>query len=255
MGHTPEHRPGSMQRTNLNQPLNHMIRRMLSSLALALLVVVSLASPARAAPATAEALQQRLEAWPAWSLPAPLERPGRDDLIYPDWFAGQWRVHSHDDPGMTGAGADLVYSVRFEPDARGRVVGDRAFNAGAVGRAILGERLLRVRNDPRNPNRQIALLTDDLQLESTVIGRRTSQPDQDTLLAAELSLQVLHGGGEGGDPRVSRVETLSRYRRLDDGRILGEQWQATYPSPAEGLAAPALRSWHGSLELQRDSEG
>lgn len=253
MGHTPEHQPGPMQRISPNQPLHQAIRRMLSAWALALLVVVSLASPAWAAP-TAEALQQRLEAWPAWSLPAPLERPGRDDLIYPDWFAGQWRVHSHDDPGVTGAGPDLVYSVRFERDARGRVVGDRAFNAGAVGRAVLGERLLRVRNDPRNPNRQITLLTDDLQLESTVIGRRTSRPDDDTLLAAELSLQVLHGGGEGGDPRVSRVETLSRYRRLDDGRILGEQWQATYRSPAEGLAATALRSWHGSLELQRDSE-
>jgi hypothetical protein len=243
-----------MQRTNLNQLLNHTIRRILSALALALLVVVSLASPAWAAPG-ANVLQQRLEAWPDWSLPTPLERPGRDDLIYPDWFAGQWRVHSHDDPGVTGAGPDLVYSVRFERDPRGRVVGDRAFNAGAVGRAALGERLLRVRNDPRNPNRQIALLMDDLQLESTVIGRRTSQPDRDTLLAAELSLQVLHGGGEGGDPRVSRVETLSRYRRLDDERILGEQWQATYRSPAEGLNGPALRSWHGSLELLRDGEG
>ena len=67
--------------------------------------------------------------------------------------------------------------------------------------------------------------------------------------------QVLHRSGEGGgDPRVSRVETLSRYRRQDDDRILGEQWQASYGSPSESLAASAQRSWHGTLVLERELE-
>jgi hypothetical protein len=52
---------------------------------------------------------------------------------------------------------------------------------------------------------------------------------------------------------VSRVETLSRYRLLTPGRIDGEQWQASYDSPAQGLAAAARRSWSGTLHLDRVS--
>ena len=99
-------------------------------------------------------------------------------------------------------------------------------------------------------SRQIADLSDDRQLESTVVGRREEEPDANTLLADELTLQVLHGPG---DPRVSRVETLSRYRRVGADRIEGDQWQASYGSPADGLVATALRSWRGSLVLERQS--
>ena len=52
-------------------------------------------------------------------------------------------------------------SLRFLPNRQGAVVGDRAGNAAAIGRALLGDSLLRVRDDPRNPNRQIADLSDD----------------------------------------------------------------------------------------------
>jgi hypothetical protein len=68
-------------------------------------------------------------------------------------------------------------------------------------------------------------------------------------LADELALQVLHGPG---DPRVSRVETLSRYRLVGPDHIDAEQWQASYGSPGEGLVAPAQRSWCGQLSLERD---
>ena len=209
-------------------------------------------APRPGAPVTAVAashprLAQRLEAWPQWRLPAPLPRPGRRDLIYPDWFEGNWRATLHD---LSDDAPDVHVSLRFQPDGRGAVVGDRAGNAAAIGRALLGENLLRVRDDPRNPNRQIAELSDDRQLESTVVGRREEQPDADTLLADELTLQVLHGPG---DPRVSRVETLSRYRRVSPDRIEAEQWQASYGSPADGLAAAALRSWRGSLVLERQT--
>ncbi|MFM7653718.1 MAG: DUF6816 family protein [Vulcanococcus sp.] len=193
----------------------------------------------------ASALAQRLETWPAWRLPAPLPRPGQRDLIYPDWFEGSWRASLHD---LSDGQADVQVQLRFHADGRGAVVGDRAGNAAAIGRALLGQSLLQVRDDPRNPNRQIAELSGDRQLESTVVGRREEQADADTLLADELTLQVLHGPG---DPRVSRVETLSRYRRVGPDRIDGEQWQASYGSPADGLAASAQRSWRGSLVLER----
>ena len=193
-------------------------------------------------------LEQRLSSWPSWSLPAPLPRPARNDLIYPEWFAGQWQATSHD---PSGRDPDLHYTVRFGRDARGRVVGDRAFNATAIGQALLGAQLLEVRNDPRNPNRQLAALQGDQALESTVVGRRSERPADAEFLADELALQVLHGPG---DPRVSRVETLSRYRQIAPGRIEADQWQASYGSPAQGLSATAERSWRGSLLLERSDQ-
>jgi hypothetical protein len=56
--------------------------------------------------------------------------------------------------------------------------------------------------------------------------------------------------GPGGEPRISQVETLSRYRLEADGTISGEQWQATYPSPTAGLIARPLRTAHWQLRLE-----
>ena len=179
-------------------------------------------------------LPARASDWPAWSLPAPLPRPGHGDLVYPAWFEGRWQVSSD----------GIRYEARFRPENKG-VVGERAFNAEGVGRALLGEQLLPVDDDPANPNRQIARLAGDVRLESTVVGRRT-ETSGNTFWADELALQVLHGPGE---PRVSRVETLSRYQLEADGSIRGEQWQASYPSPALGLAAQATSSGHYDLWL------
>lgn len=213
----------------------------------ALVLLVALAMPA-AASASAEPtpLEQRLAVWPQWRLPAPLQRPGRRDLTYPSWFAGEWRASSDD---LADASANsLRYRVRFLPDGAGAVVGDRAFNAMAIGKALLGDQLLEVRNDPRNPNRQLARLRGEQQLESTVVGRRSDQSDPDTFLADELALQVMHGSAE---PRISRVETLSRYHRIDGKRIAVEQWQAIYDGPANGWQVAARSHWHGRLLLER----
>ena len=140
-------------------------------------------------PAWATPLDERLHSWPDWSLPAPLSRPSnRDDLIYPDWFSGLWQVESRD----LDAPADepLIHQALFAPDARDRLVGDRSFNAMAIGRALLGEQLLRVEDDPESANRQIAWLKGDLRLETTVTGRRRETPDQTSFLADELVLVI-----------------------------------------------------------------
>ena len=228
-------------------------------------------------------LPARAAQWPEWSLPAPLPRPERQDLIYPAWFAGRWQVSS-------GA---ISFEARFcqQPEVMGQpgrseraVVGDRAFNALSIGKAVLGEQLLAVRSDPANPNRQIALLADRQELESQVVGRRSETPaitggskaaggstaagsstagstaaanptaavrstagsTAPEFWADELSLQVLHGPGE---PRLSRVETLSHFVLQADGSILGEQWQASYPSPSLGLAARPTGTNHELLRL------
>jgi hypothetical protein len=194
-------------------------------------------------------LPARAASWPDWQLPAPLQPSGRSDLVYPAWFAGSWQLSSHD---LAGQEPDLQHPVRFVDQGGGVVVGDRAFNANAVGAALLGAQLLAVENDPANPNRQLARLAGGVLLESTVVARR-SEPSGtgsggDRFSADELALQVVRG--PGGEPRISQVETLSRYRLEADGTISGEQWQATYPSPGAGLIARPLRTAHWQLRLE-----
>ena len=197
-------------------------------------------------PAWAESsLEQRLNSWPDWSLPAPLPRPSnRDDLIYPDWFEGLWQVESIDldAPGDS----PLLHQARFETDRRGRLVGDRSFNATAIGRALLGDQLLRVEDDPDSANRQIARLKGDLYLETTVTGRRQESPTEDTFLADELVLQILHTPGA---PRLSRIETLSRYNRCGED-ICAEQWQARYPDPGQTITNKAVSVHRYQLTMQ-----
>ena len=195
-------------------------------------------------------LPARAASWPDWQLPAPLQPSGRSDLVYPAWFAGSWQLSSHD---LAGQEPDLQHPVRFVDQGGGVVVGDRAFNANAVGAALLGAQLLAVENDPANPNRQLARLAGGVLLESTVVARRSEPSDNgsgaDRFSADELALQVVRG--PGGEPRISQVETLSRYRLEADGTISGEQWQATYPSPGAGLIARPLRTAHWQLRLVR----
>ena len=195
-------------------------------------------------PAWASPLEQRLELWPNWTLPAPLSRPSsRDDLIYPEWFKGRWKVDSVDLDALDQPG--ITHEARFVPDRQNRLVGDRAFNANAIGRALLGEQLLRVEDDPRSSNRQMAQLTGDRQLETTVTGRRQLSPKADTFLADELVLQILHAPGP---PRLSQVETLSRYQRCGSD-ICAEQWQGVYPPPGEQLRVTIQSSHHYRLRF------
>jgi hypothetical protein len=92
-------------------------------------------------------------------------------------------------------------------------------------------------------------------LESTVVGRRSQAGPGGRFIADELALQVVHGPGGA---RISRVETLTRYEpaALSPGqpvRLHAMQWQATYPSPENGLAAVPLNTHSFNLDLQQVS--
>jgi hypothetical protein len=195
-------------------------------------------------PAWASPLEQRLELWPNWTLTAPLSRPSsRDDLIYPQWFQGRWQVESIDLDALDQPA--ITHEARFISDRQNRLVGDRAFNAIAIGRALLGEQLLRVEDDPKSSNRQMAQLSGDRRLETTVTGRKQQSPDAKTFLADELVLQILHAPGP---PRLSQVETLSRYQRCGSA-ICAEQWQGIYPPPGESLHDTIKSSHHYQLRF------
>mgnify|MGYP003332044754 CR=1 FL=1 len=154
--------------------------------------------PAQAAPTL---LSQRAQEWPQWSLPAPLKPPGRRDLTYPAWFAGTWQVHS-DAPD---------YTVRFEANASGAIVGDRAFNAQAIGTALLGPQLQGVDNDPANPNRQLARL---MQNHPTVTPH-PMHPDQ-----TRFQLTSIRG-------KLKQTGTLThRHTR----RMFTQQQRRTHPT-------------------------
>lgn len=202
----------------------------------------------QAGAAPASPLERRLEQWPAWRLPAPLARPGRSAPPWPAWFSGEWEVETLTDSGHTTPSTESSppWRARFHADGHGNARAVRACNALAVGRSLLGERLLSVQDDPGNPQRQLARLAGDQLLETTLIAQRGERPQPDLFLNDELSLQVLHGPGE---PRVSRIETLGRWRLLPDGSIAGEQWQARYGSPADGLAVAAASSGRWRLSL------
>lgn len=196
----------------------------------------------------ASPLERRLQQWPAWRLPAPLPRPGRQAPLWPGWFSGEWQVESTPLPagGSAPGPPGAPWRARFRADGHGGAVAERAFNALSVGRSQLGEQLLSVQDDPRNPQRQLARLAGDRLLETSLIGQRGEQAGAQEFLNDELSLLVLHGPGE---PRLSRIETLGRWRLQTDGSIAGEQWQARYASPGDGLAATPLASDHWSLRL------
>jgi hypothetical protein len=195
-------------------------------------------------PAWASPLEQRLELWPNWTLPAPLSRPSsRADLIYPQWFQGLWQVESIDLDALDQPA--ITHEARFISDSQHRLVGDRAFNAIAIGRALLGEQLLRVEDDPKSSNRQMAQLSGDRRLETTVTGRKQQSLDANTFLADELVLQILHAPGP---PRLSQVETLSRYQRCGSA-ICAEQWQGIYPPPGENLRDTIKSSHHYQLRF------
>ncbi len=204
-------------------------------------------------------LKARLEAWPAWPDPAPLPRPRpNQDLVYPDWFEGLWEVESLDllaNGKVDESLPPLQHLAQFQLNQHNDVVGNRPFNAKAVGQALLGKQLLSVEQAPHQVNRQLARLSNDRLLETTVIGREKTSIDTSVFLSDELVLQVMHGARA---PRLSRIETLSRYQPCPDlptaeniSRICVEQWQQTYPAPGEASESFVQRASRYKLTLTR----
>ncbi|TVQ10645.1 MAG: hypothetical protein EA368_07045 [Leptolyngbya sp. DLM2.Bin27] len=207
--------------------------------------------------AQAGPIADRLAAFPQWdskpSLPA-----AQGDLVYPDWLRGDWQLTSTlvdlaaplapdlVTPGFEGnrdqLGVPVVCPVRFVavnlrsqrliPAVTGppQTVADRAFNGLSLARAYLGAAAVKaVKVDPQNPNRQVTLLSDSRQLESTVTARALEAPDPGQFITVERFQQVFRGGAI---PYFNEVETTTAYRRGGD-RITADQVTAVYLSPQD----------------------
>ncbi len=202
-------------------------------------------------------LESRLNDWPEWRLPGPFNQTSlHKDTVYPSWFNGAWIVLSSDlsNPGN----ASLKYEAKFKLNSFNEIVGDRSFNAFSVGKAVLGDKLLRVQDDPKSPNRQVASFDEGIFLETKVIGRNQSLENGSVFFVDELVLQIFHNLDIS---RIKRVETLSKFYLckeassifddLSEKIICAEQWQAIYPGPGESLGSKPTKTSHYKLILKR----
>jgi hypothetical protein len=199
----------------------------------------------------ASPLEIRLSQFPDWQGKPPVQ-PSHGDLVYPDWFAGNWTVTTTLldmvaplAPTLTTPGFEsnrqylnqpIAFPVRFvEAQPQGidalmslilnrgekQIVADRAFNGMSLAKSYLGDRaILAVKVDPNNPNRQITLLRGDSsealfserQLVSTIIGRSTAAPTPDQFITSEVFQQEFRG-----TPQIyfNEVENTTAYLRQD----------------------------------------
>ncbi len=236
---------------------------------LCLILVILLGNPSNtlatslfSTPGNHTILQDRLKCFPKWQS-KPRVGKARDDLIYPDWMAGDWLVSSTEveqiaplapniiTPGFEAnkryLDVEIKFQVRFErkylPMLMGSplpslivgslpVVADRAFNGLQIARSYLGKDAVdSVKVDPNNPNRQITFLRKGRgMLISTVTGRASETPNSSRFIATEITQQVFRR-----DPQIyiNQVETTSSYKLLPSGDVEAEQITAIYLSPQD----------------------
>jgi hypothetical protein len=231
--------------------LRILIRRRLSWLVLLLTVWLLCSGEALALP-----LSDRFQSFPNWEkLPLPA---AKGDLTYPDWMAGTWELTSTlvdlaaplapdiVSPGFESNQAmvdqPVTCVVRFVEAptflggffprvlSQGDIVADRALNGLNLAQAYLGEAAVKaVKVAPNNPNRQITLLAQGQQIESTVTARTTESSQDDRFITAERFQQVFRGTAV---PYLNEVETTTDYWNLSD-HIEADQVTAVYLSPQD----------------------
>lgn len=199
-------------------------------------------------------LDSREMDWPRWNLPHLKYSDISKDLIYPDWFEGKWIISSQD--LEDNLNEKIVYEVNFFKNELGEVVGDRSSNSEAVGKAIFGDRLKKVRNDPQSFNNQITYLIDNEYIESR-ITERSQIYDNDLFFADEFVIQTVH---KPEASRINQVEVMSKFYKckFDDKKIeadskndiCGIQYIATYGSKVGIQTVEAITTNKFSLRFK-----
>ena len=193
-----------------------------------------------------EFLDKRENLWPELYLPSPPITNISKDLIYPNWFEGNWLVTSQD--LINESEEPVIYEVNFFKNNLNEVIGNRAKNSESIGKAIFGDTLIKVVDDPQSFNNQITYLKDDFYIESRIIGRNQIQ-DNDIFFADELVIQTSH---KPGASRVNQVETISKFTKCDQfnlkiknnqkPEICGVQYIASYGSKVGDPSVHAIKT-------------
>lgn len=217
--------------------------------------------------AAAEPLADRIAAYPNWQDKPPVQSVQAEDLVYPDWFAGNWIVTTTLTDMVAPLAPELMtpgfesnrqfldqpisFKVRFvnsvAASANGflprltaapkQLVSDRAYNGMQLAKAYLGDQaVLAVKVDPANPNRQITLLKGNKQLVSTVTARATESSTPDQFITSEFFKQEFRGA-----PQLyfNEVENTTAYRHQisaennNQPAIIADQITAIYLSPQD----------------------
>ena len=193
-----------------------------------------------------EFLENRVNKWPEIYLPNFKFSDTSKDLIYPKWFEGSWLVSSQDI--SNDSEEPVIYKVNFFKNDSDLIVGNRAKNSESIGKAIFGDTLFKVVNDPNSINNQITYLKDDFYIDSRITGRNQIQ-DDDIFFADELVIQTVY---KQGAARVNQVETISNFQQCDSEQleiidsqkndICGFQYVATYGSKVGDPSIHAIKT-------------
>ncbi len=193
-----------------------------------------------------EFLNNRENLWPELYLPNFQLSDTSKDLIYPNWFEGNWLVTSQD---LTYESEEPIkYQVNFYKNNLNEVIGNRSKNSESIGKAIFGDKLIKVVNDPQSFNSQITYLKGDLYIDSRITGR-TQIKDNDIFFADELVIQTAH---KPGASRINQVEAISKFKKCDQVNlknkenektdICGVQYIATYGSKVGDPSVHAIKT-------------
>ena len=201
-----------------------------------------------------EFLDERETLWPELYLPNLKFSNISKDLIYPNWFEGNWLVTSQDLKDESQS--PVIYKVNFFKNSSNEVIGNRSKNSESIGKAIFGENLIKVVNDPTSINKQITYLKDDLYIDSRITGRNQIKND-DIFFADELVIQTVH---KPGASRVNQVETISKFQKckqdnpnLEDNLkpyICGFQYIATYGSKVGDPSVHSIKTSKYKLSFE-----
>ena len=193
-----------------------------------------------------EFLDNRENLWPELFLPNFKLSNTSKDLIYPSWFEGNWLVTSED--LNDNFREPVIYKVNFFKNNFNEVIANRSKNSESIGKAIFGDKLIKVVNDPESINNQIIYFEDDLYIDSRITGRNQFK-DNDIFFADELVIQKAY---KPGASRVDQVETISKFQKCNKNNlklidikkpnICGVQYVATYGSKVGDLSVKAIKT-------------
>ena len=178
-------------------------------------------------------LNEREKLWPQWNIKDSQFSDINKDLIYPNWFEGDWIVTSED----IGNHKELpiTYKVNFSRNTKGEIIGNREKNSTAIGKEIFGEKLKKVLNDPKSFNNQIIYFNDNEFIDSRVT-KRVQINDNNLFFSDEFLIQKVF---KKGISRVNQVEIMSKFYQCDVNEnlsgvlkpdICGLQYTASYGS-------------------------